>query len=54
MTVLELIAAAKRSTVDERTIADLQRCVADAEKHYEEQANRRSVSAEALSRTYSL
>lgn len=54
MTVLELIAAARRSIVDDARIAELQKCVSDAEKRYEDQANRKSVSGEALSRTYSL
>lgn len=54
MTVVELIAAARASVVDDAKIEALQECVFEAEKRYEEQANRRSVSGEALSRTYSL
>jgi hypothetical protein len=54
MTVLELIAAARTSVVDDARIAELRQCVSDAEKQYEDQANRKVVTGEALSRTYSL
>ncbi|SAL78593.1 hypothetical protein AWB67_05294 [Caballeronia terrestris] len=54
MTVVELIAAARRSTVNDTKIADLRKCVSEAEKRFEDQASRKFVSGEALSRTYSL
>jgi hypothetical protein len=54
MTVLELIAAAKRRTVDERAIADLWARVAECERRYEGQAARRAVTSEVLARTYTL
>jgi hypothetical protein len=54
MTVVELIAAASRAVVDDAKIADLQKCVSEEEKRYEDQAFRKSVSGEALARSYSL
>jgi len=54
MTVAELIAAAKSLVMDAAKIAALEKIVVDAERRFEEDATRKSVSDEDLSRTYSL
>ncbi|HDR9100899.1 TPA: hypothetical protein QDB15_004316 [Burkholderia vietnamiensis] len=54
MTVAELIAAARNREVDSAQVEALRYRVMEAEERYEQDAARKSVSDEGLSRTYSL
>lgn len=54
MTVAELIAAARNREVNGEQVNALRCRILEAEEQYEKDAARKSVSDEALSRTYSL
>lgn len=54
MTVAEVIAAARNREVGSAQVEALRDRVKEAEDRYERDATRKSVSDEALSRTYSL